>query len=372
MREITITDADATTADDALELVREVFPADGVYHVTPFAKAVQVTEPFAQWFLEQLFEEARQHHGRVQDVVLRVMDRLIQERRGHLTDPEVLAEFEQARAYLRQGVRWAIGAPVPAGVEAALKRLGFQDVHVLDWPGIAYRLGAVRDELAVPTDKVRDWQRIMAFAMGGPVTPIDRAVMTAARERAARYLTPLTLRGGEVMHEAALAREIRQLRTMTVQAIAHDTHPLQLAREMHKRFNPEGITRDFERLARTEIMEARLNGAFEAERAVKAWTGDTKVWRSVAPTACNGCLMLYRNADGTPKLYTVAEVEAADALGPNRGPWREWHARKGPAHPNCRDGPWQTASAALQPVFDRHADRYREVMRERGLDGSSV
>lgn len=362
-------ESDPRAHADPLSIFHGIFPGDGDYQVregAPFAKAVHVTEPFAEWFLEQLLEEARQHFGRVQDVVLRVMDRLIRERRGHLTDPAVLAEFEQARTLLRQGVRWALGAPVPAGVEATLKRLGFQDVDVLDWPGIAYRMGAIRGELEAP--KVRDWQRVMAVAMGGPVTPVDRAAMAAARERVARYLTPLALRAGETMHETVLAREVQQLRTMTVQAIAADTHPLTLARQMHKQFGQDGITRDWERVARTEVMEARLVGGFEAERAAKAWTDGSKIWRQVSPTACSGCLRLYRSPDGTPKLYTVAEVEAADALGVNRGPWREWHARKGPAHPNCRDGPWQTWTPALATVFARHAARYRDVMAERGLD----
>lgn len=370
-REVTFDD-DPTVAPDPLTFWQGIFPRDGTYRVEAFAKAVHVTEPFAEWFLEQLLEEARKHFGKVQDAVLRVMDRLIRERAGHLTDPAVLAEFEQARHLLRQGVRWSIGAPIPEGVDQTLRRLGFGDVGVLDWPGIAYRMGAVRDELDAPSGKIRDWQRVMAFATTGPVNVVDRAAMAAARERVARYLTPVVLRGGEVMTDAALAREQRQLRTMTVHAIANETHPLQLAREFHGRFDPQGIERDWMRVARTEIMNARLEGAFKAEAAARAWTAETKIYRQTAADPCSGCLRLHRNPDGTPKLYTVAEVEASDALGPNRGPWREWTPKIGSSHPNDRCSPWATYTPALASVFGRHAPKWAAVMRERGLGGATA
>lgn len=63
---------------------------------------------------------------------------------------------------------------------------------------------------------------------------------------------------------------------------------------------------------------------------------DLVVYKKVINDAslCAWCRKFYRNPDGSPKLYTLAELQAN---GSNYGkPKREWKATIGKTHPRCR------------------------------------
>ncbi len=367
-REVSFSDAPSRAADP-LTLWQALFPVDGDYLVKAITTRGVVVhgKRFEEWWLERLVAASREQFVDLRAVVRRAVELFIQEHGGSLADPTVLQRFERLLFDLRQGMRWAVAQPVTPGVEAVLRELGFEDRHVLDFPGVAYRLGMLSDELAKPGAKF-SWPEALAMAAKAPVMPSDELAISYLRQRAGTYLSPVVTRPVQALHVAAMEREQQLLRTMAAEAVGQEMHPRAFARQLYKRFNEEGIFRDWERVARTEIGEARCLGAFAAERRTRGWTAETEIYRTLGATPCNGCLRLYRTAGGLPRVYTVAEVEAADSFGMNQGPWRTWHARVGITHPNCRDSPWLTWKPALARVFAAKAPEWAATWARRKMD----
>lgn len=360
--------APAACAADPLAIWRAVFPVDGHYAV----KAITPQRPplgtrFEEWWLEHLVDEAARHVGLVHDVVRAAIERFVIEHGGTLTDPETVEQFERLLFDLRLGIRWAIAQPVSPAVERALRELGFADRHVFDFPGIAYRLGHLSDALARP-GATFTWAQALAAAAEVPLRPADVAAIAVARQRIGAALTPALLRTGQTLAVAAAERERDLLRTLTADAVRRQLNARQLARELyHQVEGSEGVVRDWDRVARTEIAEARNRGAFEAERRDRGWTEETLVYRSLSAVPCNGCVMLYLEPTGMPRRYTVGELERQDALGYNQGPWRDWHARIGPTHPNCLCTPPRTWVPALEHVFAPHAETWAAEYERRRI-----
>lgn len=360
--------APAALAADPLTLWQALFPVDGAYLVK--AAGPTGTRAFDIWFYERLLTEARRNGGRIRDWVHHVIEAFIREHGGTLAQPELLERFERLLFDLRQGVRWSVALRVDAEVERRLRGLGLTEHDVVDVAGIAYRLGRLERTLRT-AGRGWSWATALAEAAAAPLLPADMAAIAYAQSRAARYLTPVLTREGQALHEAALAHEVSRLRTLTAEAVRAEMHPREFARQLYHVFEPEGVWRDWERVARTEIHEARTRGAWSADREARGWTADTLVYRMLGTNPCNGCLLLYRLPNGHPRLYRVGDVEAADAQGPNRGPWREWHVRIGPTHPNCRDSPWGQYGPALEAVFRREATQWAAEYARRKLNQSS-
>ena len=356
-------------ADDPRSIFVATFPAAGSYSVArqPGGAMLKAAgrEQFTEWWLERLLSEARTSFTSVRALVLKTIERFIQESGGHLTDVDSWLTFESLLFDLRQGVRWSAANPLPAEVVTRLKALGFQDTDVVDFAGMAYRMGVIERQLRGAPAFV--WADVLQAIQRAPISHIDEAAMTIARATAGQHLTPIALASGIDWHTAAATQERELLRTMTAEAIATQRHPLAHARDLYKRMREEGIYRDWERVARTEMQGARLRGAFEAERTRADWRDDTQVYRAVAAVPCNACLRLYKNPDGTPRLYTVAELVQFEALGPNRGPQAQWHPTISGTHPNCLCFPWAKYVTALDGVFRRQASHWAPILIERGL-----
>lgn len=356
-------------AADPLTLWRTLFPEDGRYVVADVgelglllkARPTPRGTPFEEWFLERLMVEATKQFRSTREVVLRVILRFIREHGGSLTDPHALQAFEHQLFDLRQAIRWSLAQPVNPAVQDVAHHLGFTDQDRFDLGGIAYRLGKL-DTALREAGRRWSWAVVLQKIAEVPLLPADEAAIAYARARAGQYLTPVLLRDGQALMEGALEREQAMLREMTVGAIREEMHPTAFARQLYKRLDPEGVQRDFDRVARTEIMEARLQGAFEAERARHHWTASTLIYRQVNANPCKACLRLFKLPDGRPRLYRVRDVEAADALGYNRGPWRDWRPKIGPVHPACRCFPWAAWNPALGDFYARDAERWRPLI----------
>lgn len=365
--------APGAEAAEAGSVLQACFPTAGTYRIgTPdeIAKAVQYAppKPFAEWFFERLMAEAAKGIESVRDLYRRVITDFLTTHLGRHTSPAALAEFERTLFDLRQALRWQVAAPIDPDVRTRLEALGFQARDLVDFPGLAYRLGMIEARIQnAPTRP--SWREILTLAAEAPVLTSDQVAIAVARERAGQYLTPVLLRDGTEAHARILERERELLRTMTPDAVARETSARTFARALYA--NVEGeleLRRDWERVARTELQEARLRGAFEGERQAKRWTAETLVYKTLGPNPCNGCLRLWKYPDGTPFLISVGDLEREDALGPNRGPWREWHHRIGVSHPNCLDSPALTWNPALAGFFREQASKkWRAMMAERGL-----
>ena len=98
-------------------------------------------------------------------------------------------------------------------------------------------------------------------------------------------------------------------------------------------------TRDWERVANTELWDARLSATTR-----QILTGDTiysslkgkeaRVFRRPAPDSCNHCKRLYLESDGvTPKIFKLHElISNGDNVGRKTA---EWMPTVHPTHPNC-------------------------------------
>lgn len=346
--------------DDPLGIFKAVFPLDGVY----FLKAEPPERQFDRWYFETLLTQAATHFSNVHEVVLQHLLTLVRTHGGDLTDPGALELVERALLDGRVAMRWALAHPVAPAVEARMRAMGLTSDDVLDWPGLAYRLGLIERELERAPFS---WDHVIELARAVPLLPGDAEAIAYARAQAGAYLAPVLVRGPAQLVTDALARERALMQQLTADAVRREVGAREFARELYHRLSPEGIQRDFRRVARTELQEARLQGAFAAEARAKGWTPASQVYRTLSARPCNGCLLLYRRPDGMPKVYTVAEVQAGDAQGPNRGPWQEWHVRIGPTHPNCLDSPWITYRPELDAVFQPDAQKWQDAFRRRGL-----
>lgn len=350
-------------ADDPLAIFREVFTKGGTYFIKAKLPADE-HRTFDRWYFETLLSEAQKTFVGLRGAMLNTVTDLIRRHGGDLTDPGVVMLLERALADCRLAVRWSLAFPLPPDAERRIRALGFSDVDVLDWPGLAYRLGKMEEQLATAP---YSWDKILEIARSAPALPGDAEAIAYAQLRAGQYLTPVALRDPQASVTAALEYERTMLRSMTADAVRREMNAREFARKLYNELTPQGIIRDFDRVARTELQEARLQGAWEAEHRAKGWGPDTRVYRSLSSRPCNGCLTLYKRPDGHPRTYTTAEVEAGDAQGVNTGPWEGWHVRKGPTHPNCLDSPWLTFRSELGPLFSREAGKWQEVFRRRGL-----
>ena len=328
-----------------------------------FIKAVPPRggKPFDVWFYERLMEQARRHHSSFREAARGLVQDYVRQAAGALHSPAELARFEQLLFDLRTALRWQLAAPLPPDVLERARALGLSEADIFDLSGIAYRMGMLDTQLRRTG---WSWTEALAAAARVPLTEADLATITWARVRAGQYLTPVQLRGVQEFHAAALQREVELLREMSADAVRREMHPLTFARELYRKLQVEdGIVRDWERVARTEIQEARLRGSWEGDRQARGWTADTLVYRNLSHTPCNGCLALYKTGGGLPRLYKVGEVEVADQRGPNRGPWREWHARIGPTHPQCVLAETRVGGIGISATSERVYDGEVVVLR---------
>ena len=113
-----------------------------------------------------------------------------------------------------------------------------------------------------------------------------------------------------------------------------DRHTIaQILRESSKEW-----TRDWDRVAHTEIWNAKLTGEvmtiLEKNSPVSNKHGDTLVYKKPSPMACDQCKRLYLKSDmKTPKIFKLSELMSN---GTNIGlKTSEWKPVYGTIHPNC-------------------------------------
>src|SRR4249920_1895706 len=127
---------------------------------------------------------------------------------------------------------------------------------------MAYRLGMIEDALAKkPT---LDLAAILRLARAVPLSPADEKAIAYASVQAGEALTPVLMRDSMTVLSGALEKERAIVRTKTAEAVKQEMGARELSRDLRAQLAPEGVVRDFDRVARTELQEARVRGAFEA------------------------------------------------------------------------------------------------------------
>lgn len=350
--------ADAAAAWVAL------FPSPGWYQVarledvvTKAGAAAGGEGDFDEWFLRRLFEVSVGRHRAAQIAIWNVLDRYLADR--GVTAPSEADHWELGRLMFdlsQASTARMVGLTVPPGVSDRLTALGWSPVEILDFPALAYRMGGIY-ALLERTGPATPWQQVVNAAMSRPLSTAEQLAVGQARARAGTWLRPIFDDGGRVW---TAERELAPLRARTAAAIAERTSARTAGRELANANRAVGIFRDGERVMRTEIAEHVGNGHWQD--AAKDWPVEQLLYRPTSTTPCKVCLRLFKLPTGMPRLYTRAEVEAADALGLNTGPSKDWHVRIGAIHPHCVCGPWARWSETLRATFERRAADFAALM----------
>lgn len=329
---------------EALELYRAVFVGPGEYVV----KAQTHDENFEEWFLGALFRAAQRHYGDARAQIREALDRLLKLRGVKAPTGLGFDELHEALMDLSTASTASmVGIDVPQAVKRRLLTIGFTEQAILDFPAIAYRMGLIYRELASAAPV--PFARLAARARAVPITDAENAAIDYARRRAGLWLRPIFDREGALW---SAERELFPIRQRVTQALERRTAPREAARELQNTYRAAGIERDAERVIRTELAEASNRGAWAVES--RTWSSDNQVFRQPSREACKGCLRLYLDPNGMPRLYAPRFVEEASAY-PNTGGWRDWMPQIGPTHPNCFPAGTLVAGLGTGPVraFER-------------------
>ncbi len=346
---------------ELLAIARAAFPAPGGYIIAKAAEAETEGAEFGEWFLRELDRVAHENFLSAQQAIWEVLDQLLVKR--GVRAPSELGLWELNRTLFALGAASTarmVGLNVAPEVAKQLTAIGFTPQAVLDFPALAYRMGAIYNRLA-QRDPVQ-WPELLELAKSFPLSSAERAAIEYARTRAGLWLTPVYDSVGRVW---TAEREIAPLQDRIVEALRTRKGVAEVARELGASQRAQGILRDARRVVRVELAQARCEGSWAADS--KKWGQTELLFRQTSSRACRGCLRLLKNRDGTPRLWPRKEVEAQDALGPNRGHWREWHLRIGIIHPNCLCAPWARHVKGMESIFAQRAPEYAALMLQLGV-----
>lgn len=360
----------AAAARDPLALWTALFPCDGHYVIKATGASDDDQAPpqpkrLPRWFLESVLDAAKKGNLSLRNLIAHYIAEWIGEFGGDLTSIVAQEKLEELLKDFRLAIKWSLGFPLSPGVERMLRQMKFTREEIVQFPGVAYRLGMIESELVKRPDL--PLEEIMRLARAVPLNPADEVAIAHLTARAGEALTPIALRDPMRLVADALERERAMLRVMAPEAVKREMGAREFASRLYHALSPEGVMRDFDRVARTELQDARVRGSFAADQKVRKWTPATQVFRTVASVPCNACLMLYKTPDGMPRLYTVGDLEAEDAQGYNRGPIGEWHARIGATHPNCLCSPWVKWWPEMKGIYDPDRPKWQATFARRGL-----
>lgn len=233
---------------------------------------------------------------------------------------------------------------------------GTPDPHLLKKLGIpanapsiihnAFILGKIMKLMGDTDLKKMSYAQLKDKARQYALSTVEKNSLKYAETNAARYVTALgqnvsnQINGAinQASQQANLAVVQRKIIQDTVaQGVLKQQTRQQVASELGH--NVGDWKRDWQRVAHTEIWNAKLQGEVVTilqGDAIYSNTkgGDTNVFRRPAPDACNHCKRLYLGKDGiTPKLFKLSELINN---GTNVGmKVADWKPITGTTHPNC-------------------------------------
>jgi hypothetical protein len=161
-----------------------------------------------------------------------------------------------------------------------------------------------------------------------PLSSRERAAVGVAQRQAAEHVRNLAERVIETTGRTVSEHEQRaDIREAVATAIGQRTSAAQLASELGNR--SEDWSRDWKRVAATELQTARLEGMadkFRERHGEDAW-----VFKRPSPGACRHCLRLHIGPDGNPRIFRLGSLEANN-VGRKKA---DWQAVRGSTHPFC-------------------------------------
>lgn len=192
---------------------------------------------------------------------------------------------------------------------------------------VAQQLGP--DKVASMTAaQVADWLKVNPIRM----TTRDRAVLGQMKDETERWLKGGSERWQQKAREALTVTD-REWRASLLTQKYEDVAAVSVARNtalqnLKARLGDglAGFTGDVNRLAQSEMM-----GYFQ-KGFVADMEPEEMVYKIPLPGACNNCLRVHLEADGTPRRVPISEAMMNDNTGV---PASLWEFTIGPLHPHC-------------------------------------
>ena len=228
----------------------------------------------------------------------------------------------------------------------------------------AYVLGKIIQMMGEEAVNKMSYQELKDKAKRVSLTKTEQNSLAYAEQNAAQYVTALghkmstnvntkILGASKQANLIAFQRDL--IKDKVAEAILNRDTRGKLASELYHSL--EDWTRDWKRVAHTELWNAKLQG--EVVSILQGDTihkntkgGETRVFRRPAPDACKHCKRLYLEADEiTPKIFKLSElINNGDNVGKKTA---EWMPTTHTTHPNC------TCPIAVLPDgfgFDEHGN----------------
>ena len=262
-----------------------------------------------------------------------------------------------------------------------------------DLIGQGYRLGLLGDQLEPKTS----WASAQDLLRRHAPTAADKEAMAYMRSAGGSYIRPIVQEVGDDVIRALTQRDREVAQRRALAGVRARLHPGRLSGYMadltgHKVRREDGHmvwrdgdwSRDWRRVARTELADAHAHGHLMAdlkklpENANKPEMGPLQVpkrlvfkitqapryddkGRLIAP--CKHCYRLWRTDNGGHRLYDLAQVieNGHNAVGEDGKARKadEWLATVGPTHPNDVCGPLQFATSVSPMLFPGMDEEFR-------------
>ena len=213
----------------------------------------------------------------------------------------------------------------------------------VDYVDLAYRLGKMIPALRLVSQKKGKFPTLKTLierAIKDPLSPPEKKAVLFAQHQAAEKLRPIVNTLGSAITQDLLEREKSIVRREIVTGIRERRPILKLASMLREKTLAQGnpTNRDYERVARTEMVRAYCEGAVVQIKKDLPPKKDPTVFKQVASTACVHCRRIWGEAPNF-RYYKLSEVEKMPSNVDKKA--KDWKAQIGPIHPNCTDGPLQ-------------------------------
>lgn len=217
----------------------------------------------------------------------------------------------------------------------SLKRAGLLRSSVRNFVGDSHTIGKVVALLPLEERVKLSFDQVKELAMKmKPMTDVERKALDYATEKAGVYikglrddmikrLTSEVARSGETA--------LRKIQDGVKQAIVNRDTRSELASNL---FNIiDNKTRDWQRVASTEMNNAVQNGIYRSIREASDAGAEQLVYKKPSPEACPHCLRIYLKEDGvTPKIFMLSQLTDTN-IGLKA---RDWGPTIGTVHPFCQ------------------------------------
>lgn len=189
--------------------------------------------------------------------------------------------------------------------------------------------------LMPPSARSISYDELLSFVNknGIPLTEVEQQSIDYATEHAGQYISgirDMAIRDVRAMSARSSGEALRKVQEGVSEAIANRETTSELKTRLFDTLDDR--TRDWQRVAHTEMNTAIQNGIYQEIRDKSPSGGDQLVFKRPAPDACKYCKKLYLDVDGvTPKIFKMTEL-AESNIG-MKAP--DWQPTIGSVHPWC-------------------------------------